>query len=114
MSIQVLELDGEAPLTIAAAARLVPGRSRRGGVSRDTVLRWITRGVVPVGSPHGTPPVQLEAVPIGRRWVTSREALGRFHQRCAALAAGAGQESTVAALGPAHDLAVQRLLAEGF
>lgn len=114
MAIKVLDLDGETPLSVGSAARLVPGRSRGGGVSRDTILRWIVRGVVPSGAPQGVAPVQLEALPIGRRWVTSREALGRFHQRCAALAAGAGQESTVAALGPAHDLAVQRLLAEGF
>lgn len=114
MSIQVLDLGCEVPLSITAAARLVPGRASRGGVSRDTVLRWIVRGVVPSGAPRGVPPVQLEALPIGRRWVTSREALQRFQQRCAALAAGDGQESQVAALGPGHDLAVQRLMAEGF
>lgn len=114
MAIQVLDLGHEAPLSVGAAATLVPGRARRGGVSRETVLRWITRGVVPVGSPHGTAPVQLEAAPVGRRWVTSREALARFHQRCAALAAGAGQESKVAAMSPSHELATQRLLAEGF
>lgn len=114
MPIQVLDLGNESPLSIRAAAGLVPGRARLGGVTRETILRWIVHGVVPSGAPRGTAPVQLEAVPVGRRWVTSREALRRFQQRCAAAASGAGQRSQVAAMGPGHDLAVQRLLAEGF
>lgn len=40
----------------------------------QTIGRWITHGR-PVPS---CPPVVLEAEQVGRKWVTSREAIGRF------------------------------------
>ena len=43
-------------------------------VTTRTVIRWATHGR-PVPA-H--PPVVLEAEQIGRKWVTSREAVGRF------------------------------------
>jgi hypothetical protein len=70
----MLDITQEAPLPLAAAARLVP--AGRGGKKThlSTLVRWITQGVrLPDGKV-----VRLEAVRLGSRWVTSREALQRF------------------------------------
>src|SRR5215470_12217352 len=59
-----------------AANRLPPGRGRR-PVSFSCVLRWITQGIP---GPDGQR-VRLEAVRLGRRWLTSEEALARWAER---------------------------------
>jgi hypothetical protein len=73
----VIDLTTEASLPLAAAAKIVPpGRNgKRTHVS--TLIRWITRGAP---APDGSC-VRLEAVRLGSRWVTSREALARFTER---------------------------------
>ncbi len=50
---------------------------------RTTVLRWIIRGVT---VKTGAAKVKLEAVRIGKRWVTSEEAYSRFVTACGAAA----------------------------
>jgi hypothetical protein len=59
-----------------AAALLPPGRGGR-PVSKTTVVGWIETGAP---DPDGKM-VKLEAVRLGSRWVTSREALARFMAR---------------------------------
>jgi hypothetical protein len=68
----MINLLEERVVTLVEAARLVPpGRGGR-PTHLSTLLRWITRGV------RG---VRLEAVRLGGRWVTSKEALQRFADR---------------------------------
>jgi hypothetical protein len=73
----VFDLTAEPPLSLASAAKLVP--PARGGkrCHLSTLLRWILHGAK---SPTGEV-VRLEAVRLGGRWVTSREALQRFVER---------------------------------
>ena len=70
----MLDLTREPPLTLAQACRHVPpGRGgRRTHIS--TLLRWILTGAKAPGGQT----VRLEALRLGGRWVTSREALQRF------------------------------------
>jgi hypothetical protein len=70
----VLDLTTETPLCLAAAARLVPPARSGRRCHLSTILRWITRGA---RGPSGER-VRLEAVRLGGRWLTSREALRRF------------------------------------
>ena len=56
-----------------AARLLPPGRQGR-PVSFSCVLRWIVNGLP---GPDGTR-VRLEAIRLGGRWLTSREALSRW------------------------------------
>jgi hypothetical protein len=81
----------ESVLDLTAAAKIVPpARGRRApddpGDSPaprgkkthiSTIVRWIKKGAT---APDGTR-VRLEAVRLGGRWVTSREALQRFADR---------------------------------
>ena len=64
----MINSQSEQLLTLAAAAREVPGRSGR-GVSVSTVWRWTLRGV------RG---VKLETLMVGGIRHTSREALQRL------------------------------------
>ncbi|QEL15625.1 DUF1580 domain-containing protein [Limnoglobus roseus] len=64
--------QGEA-VTLAAAARLLPGRNG-GRVSPNTVLRWILHGCKGLGG-HT---VRLEGVRVGSAWCTSKGAVNRF------------------------------------
>jgi hypothetical protein len=71
----MIDLLTERTITLVEAARLVPpGRGGR-PTHLSTLLRWIKPGV------RG---VRLEAVRLGGRWVTSREALQRFADRLTA------------------------------
>jgi hypothetical protein len=72
----MIDLALETPITLASATRLIPpGRGKRTHLS--TLLRWILSGVrTPAGDR-----VRLEALRIGGRWITSREALQRFAVR---------------------------------
>jgi hypothetical protein len=73
----VIDLTCESTLSLAQAADLLP--PGRGG-ARPTlgcVLRWVLKGAK---SPSGEL-VRLEAIRLGGRWLTSREALQRFAER---------------------------------
>lgn len=67
------ELRNETPLSLAAAARMLPPFRRGRPVSASCIFRWIVDGVKVGGKP-----VRLDAVRIGGRWITSVEALERF------------------------------------
>ena len=60
-------------LTLPEAARLLPPYRHGRPVSVSCVSRWIRHGL---RTPHGQ--VRLEAFRLGRRWLTSIEALERF------------------------------------
>lgn len=62
-----------APLTLAQAAKLVPGRKR----NPSTVWRWARHGKLVNGQR-----IRLEVLEVGRDWLTSKQALHRFFQRC--------------------------------
>jgi hypothetical protein len=70
----MLDFTLETPLSLAAAARLVP--PARGGkrCHLSTILRWITKGSK---APDGSV-IRLEGRRLGGRWLTSKEALKRF------------------------------------
>jgi hypothetical protein len=67
----------ESLIPLAQAAKLIPPARRGKRTHLSTLLRWIQRGARnPVGEI-----VRLEAIRIGSRWMTSREALQRFAER---------------------------------
>jgi hypothetical protein len=70
----VLDLATETPLPLTAAAKLVPPGRNGKRTHLSTLLRWILQGAK---RPDGEV-VRLEAVRLGARWFTSREALQRF------------------------------------
>jgi hypothetical protein len=66
----------ETLLSLADAARRCP-RGRNGArVSPSTVLRWILNGVKPIA---GGERIRLGGARLGGRWITSVEAIQRFH-----------------------------------
>jgi hypothetical protein len=70
----VIDLSTETAIPLAAAAKLIPpGRGGR-RTHLSTLVRWILRGS---RGPEGAR-VKLEAMRVGNRWITSREALQRF------------------------------------
>jgi hypothetical protein len=73
----VFDLTVEKPVALAEACRIVPPARSGKKTHLSTILRWILRGAK---SPTGEL-VKLEALRIGNRWVTSREALQRFAER---------------------------------
>jgi hypothetical protein len=75
-------LLSETVLNLSAAARSLPGRDGK-KVHAATLTRWALAGVVGASGER----VRLEAVRIGGRWITSREALERFAERLTALPA---------------------------
>jgi hypothetical protein len=87
----VFDLTAETPLSLAAAAKLVPPARRGKRTHLSTLLRWICTGAT---APDGSR-VRLEAVRLGGRWVTTREALARF---AAALTPRLGDEGAVLAM----------------
>jgi hypothetical protein len=70
----MLDLAAEQPIALKDACRLVPPARNGHRTHLSTLLRWILTGA---RSPAGGR-VRLEAVRIGSRWMTSREALQRF------------------------------------
>src|SRR2546430_8408286 len=73
----MLDLTAETPIPLAAATALVPPARSGKKTHLSTLLRWITAGAK---GPTGEV-VRLEAVRLGGRWMTSREALQRFAER---------------------------------
>jgi hypothetical protein len=67
-------LDGETLISLSAVSATFPGSRGAVRVHPATVTRWILSGV---RSPFGDR-VRLEAVRVGHRWMTSREAVRRF------------------------------------
>jgi hypothetical protein len=67
----------ESPIPLKDACRLVPPARRGLRCHLSTLVRWITVGC---RGPSGER-VKLEALRIGGRWVTSREALQRLAER---------------------------------
>ena len=57
-----------------AAASLPSGMSRGKTMNFSTIWRWALRGVLAIDGRR----VKLEAVRLGGRWLTSREAIQRF------------------------------------
>jgi hypothetical protein len=73
----MLDTTVESPIPLNAAAKLIPPARNGKRTHLSTILRWITRGAK---APSGER-VRLEAVRIGGRWMTSRQALQRFAER---------------------------------
>ena len=70
----MLDLTVERLIPLADGAKFVPP-ARSGKITRfSTLLRWVLKGAK---APDGTL-VKLEAVRLGGRWMTSRQALQRF------------------------------------
>lgn len=103
-------LDGEALLGLADAAKLLPGYRGNASLDPSCVLRWVLTGSK---SARGKV-VKLEAIRMGNRWLTSREALARFS---AALSAVPGETPTPpptpAAQGRAGKQAAKKLVELG-
>jgi hypothetical protein len=97
----MIDLLAEPLVPLKQAAKLVP--AGRGGrpTHFSTVLRWVLTGVQ---GPSGER-VRLEAVRLGGRWLTSREALQRFAER---LTPGVSKESPEARSPSARRRAVER------
>ena len=72
-----IDPSAETPIPLAAAAKFVPAARNGKRCHLSTVLRWILHGAK---ATDGTI-VKLEAVRLGGRWLTSREALQRFAER---------------------------------
>ena len=72
MAIDVLH---ETTLPLTEVPNHVPPMQGGKRISQSAVSRWVTHGI---RTPAGV--IRLEARRLGRRWVTSHEALGRFLQ----------------------------------
>jgi len=70
----MIDLAIESSLTLSQAGRLLPPGRHGKTPSLGCLLRWVLDGC---RSPSGEV-VRLEALRVGGRWVTSREALQRF------------------------------------
>jgi hypothetical protein len=74
----MIDLFKEHTLSLAQAAREPLPRGRNGAKpTLSCLFRWILNGV---NGPTGDR-VRLEAVRLGNRWITSREAIQRFAER---------------------------------
>jgi hypothetical protein len=70
----MLDLTAETPIPLEAACRLIPPARGAKRCHLSTLVRWIHTGV---RAPDGQR-VRLEAIRLGARWCTSREAIQRF------------------------------------
>jgi hypothetical protein len=89
----MLDITAETPISLAAAARLVPPARRGKRTHLSTLLRWILTGAT---APDGSR-VRLDAVRLGGRWMTTLGALQRF---AAALTPRVGDEAPASARSP--------------
>jgi hypothetical protein len=72
----MIDLSSETIISLRQGARDLPPARRDRPVTISCLLRWILDGVeTPTGRVH------LEAIRLGGRWLTSREALQRFAER---------------------------------
>lgn len=81
MSITTLNADtlsdilrGEQLISLTAAGKSLPGHRGNQHVNAATIWRWCHKGVRTTAGQV----IKLEAVRVGWRWLTSREALSRF------------------------------------
>jgi Protein of unknown function (DUF1580) len=72
-----IDLIHEEIFSFAKATHLIPPARNGKKTHISTLLRWATKGAK---GPDGTI-VRLEALRLGGRWVTSREAIQRFMER---------------------------------
>jgi hypothetical protein len=73
----MIDVTSESTISLVQAARLLPpGRGER-PVTLSCLLRWVLQGARGPDSSR----IRLEALRLGGRWVTSREALQRFAER---------------------------------
>jgi len=70
----MIDLSTESIVSLRDAAKLLPPARQGRAVSFQCVLRWVLDGA---RGPDGEL-VRLEAIRLGGRWLTSREALQRF------------------------------------
>jgi Protein of unknown function (DUF1580) len=70
----MIDLTTEVLISLNDASRIVPAARRGKKTHLSTLLRWILKGC---RGPNGTT-VRLEAIRVGNRWMTSRQALQRF------------------------------------
>jgi hypothetical protein len=89
----MVDITSESLISLTQAARVLPPGRRGRPVSLSCVLRWVSEGLP---GPSGER-VRLEAVRLGGRWLTSREALQRFSERLTPRADG---EARPAPRGP--------------
>jgi hypothetical protein len=73
----VIDTTTEPLITLYAAAALIPPARKGKKTNFSTIFRWVFEGV---HGPDGER-VRLEAVRVGCRWMTSRQALQRFVER---------------------------------
>jgi Protein of unknown function (DUF1580) len=73
----MLDISSESTISLIQAAGLLPPGRRGRPVSLSCLLRWVLTGA---RGPSGER-VRLEAVRLGGRWITSRQALQRFAER---------------------------------
>jgi hypothetical protein len=73
----VIDLTTESTLSLTQATHLLPQGRRGAKPTLSCILRWVLKGA---RSPAGDI-VRLEAIRLGGRWVTSREAIQRFAER---------------------------------
>ena len=70
----ISEIQSGSGLSLAAVGRTLPGHRGNSSIDPATVFRWMKSGT---RAANGAV-VRLEAVRVGGRWVTSREAVARF------------------------------------
>jgi hypothetical protein len=73
----MIDFTAEPPISLAAAAKLIPAARSGKRTHVSTLIRWIRIGAA---APNGTR-VRLEAARLGSRWMTSAAALQRFSQK---------------------------------
>ena len=70
----MIDITHEQTISLTQAAAMLPTGRRGRPVHLSCVMRWILSGA---SAPDGRR-VRLDAIRIGGRWITSREALQRF------------------------------------
>lgn len=103
---EVTLLDEELIPVQDLPARLPPSRSGR-RLHRAAVWRWVTDGLK---GPDGGR-VRLEALRMGRRWVTSKQAVARFFRRLSGAEPGSGGSPAAPAPATRTDPATAATLA---
>jgi hypothetical protein len=73
----MIDLQAETVISLSQAARTLPPGRRGKPVTLSCVLRWVLNGV----KGPSCEKVRLEAIRVGSRWLTSREAIQRFADR---------------------------------
>ena len=99
----------ESTLSLHDACRLLPSSRAGKKLNLCTIWRWITGGVRAIDGTR----VRLEAVRVGGRWLTSREAIERFSASLTGTPTEAAPIRTPAARQRAAEAAQKKLTAIG-